>query len=72
MFSRSIGVLSRVVTFTLSEEWEDVETPSNEITSRAKVSGELTLFTEFIRSEFPHLSEFDADQAPYTLLDPYD
>ena len=71
MFSRSIGVLSRVVAFTLSE-WEDVTTPRNEPTKRARVSGELALFTEFIRSEFPTLSDLDQAEAPYTFLDPYD
>lgn len=69
MFSRSIGVLSRVVTFTLND-WEELSTPRKVVTKRAKVSGELAEFTEFIRSEFPNWLDFD--EPPYCILDPYD
>lgn len=71
MFSRSIGVLSRVVTFTL-DDWEDCTTKHDEATKRAKVSGELVHFTEFVRSEFPDLCDCEATEPPYTFLDPYD
>ena len=74
MYSRNIGVLSRVVDFTLGEDWEDDVSPRGVRLKRSKVYGELVQFVEFIRSEFPEWVEapLSVESPPFTYLDQYD
>ena len=69
-----VGVLSRVVTFTLSEDWEDDTSPRGQKLKRSRVHGEIEQFVEYIRSEFPEWVEprLGVDDPPYTYLEQYD
>ena len=74
MYSRSIGVLSRVVSFTLGDDWEEDISPRGVRLKRSQVHGEIEQFVEYIRSEFPDWVEapITIEAPPYTYLDQYD
>lgn len=74
MYSRSIGVMERVVSFTLGDDWEEDKSPRGIQIQRSRVHGEIEQFVEFIRSEFPDWVEapITIEAPPYTYLDQYD